>query len=216
MAIDTLQRVHDDAGVARIERGDRFIGQDDVRLLHQGPADGDALLLTAGEVVGALRGEVRDIELVQRRHGDGTVLGAPELQVGAPARRMRQPAGQDIGKHIEPADEIELLEDHGAATPPVAQGGPVQAGHVLVVAKDAALGRFDQAVQRPQQSRLSGSGTADHAHECATRDGQGHVVDRARLSEDARHPVDNQHRKLTCKLRRSELWQRPRLVGLTV
>ncbi len=55
--VDPLQRVHDDAGVARVERRDGLVGEDDARLLHQGTGDGDALLLAAGEALGALGGE---------------------------------------------------------------------------------------------------------------------------------------------------------------
>ena len=47
LGVDALQRVHDDLGVHRVEAGDRFVGQDDLRVLHQRPGDGNALLHTA-------------------------------------------------------------------------------------------------------------------------------------------------------------------------
>ena len=63
--VDAQQLVHDDLGVARVERRHRLIGEDDLGLLHQGAADSHPLLLTAGELVGALGGEVGDVEHVQ-------------------------------------------------------------------------------------------------------------------------------------------------------
>ena len=57
MLVDAQQRIHHDPRVARIERGDRLVGEDDVGLLHQRARDRDALLLAAGKLVGALRGE---------------------------------------------------------------------------------------------------------------------------------------------------------------
>ena len=108
-------------GVARVERGDRLVGQDDLRLLHQRAADRHALLLAAGQMVGAARREHCHIELIQRGERDAAILARPGLQRGAPERRVGQPAEQHVVQHVEPADQVELLEDHGAAPAPVAQ-----------------------------------------------------------------------------------------------
>ena len=45
--IDVLQRIHHHLCVHRIERGDRLVGEDHFRLLHQRTGDCDALLLAA-------------------------------------------------------------------------------------------------------------------------------------------------------------------------
>ena len=82
--VDAQKRVHHDLGVARVERGDRLVGEDDVRLLHQRAGDRDALLLTAGELVGALRRELRHVELFQRRQRQRPVFLRPELGQRAP------------------------------------------------------------------------------------------------------------------------------------
>ena len=58
-AVDVGQRVHHQLGVQRVQRCDRLIRKHDPRLLHQRPGDGDALLLAAGEGVGAVHGDVR-------------------------------------------------------------------------------------------------------------------------------------------------------------
>ena len=52
--------------IARIERGDRLVGQQHRRLLHQGPRDRDPLLLAARQGAGALEGMRDEIEPLQR------------------------------------------------------------------------------------------------------------------------------------------------------
>ena len=69
--------VDDDARIARVERSDRLVGENDFRLLHQRARDGDALLLAAREIVGALRGEGRDVELLESGEREGDVLLGP-------------------------------------------------------------------------------------------------------------------------------------------
>lgn len=64
--IHLMQRHHHDAGRFRVQRGDRFIGQNDFGFLHQGAGDGDALLLSAGERGDALVGEMRHADAGQR------------------------------------------------------------------------------------------------------------------------------------------------------
>ena len=57
------RRVHDDGGVAQVERGDRLVRQQDLRLLHERAGDRHALLLTAGELIGP----VQPCETMSRR-----------------------------------------------------------------------------------------------------------------------------------------------------
>ena len=47
--VNIAQRVHEDARRFRVQRGDRFIGEDHFRLLHQRTSNGHALLLAAGQ-----------------------------------------------------------------------------------------------------------------------------------------------------------------------
>ena len=78
-----------------------------------------------------------------------------------------QPPDQDVGEHVEPADEIELLEDHGAARAPVAAAPAAQAVTSMSPKRMAPAGRVDQPVDHAQQRRLAGAGPADHADESA-------------------------------------------------
>ena len=52
-------------GVARVERGDGLVGEDDLRVLHQRAGDRDALLLSAGQALGALGREVAKVKSIE-------------------------------------------------------------------------------------------------------------------------------------------------------
>jgi hypothetical protein len=84
--VDPQQRIHDHAGVGGVEGGDRLVGKDEIGLLDQRAGNGDALLLAAGQLIGPLRGEGSDAELLERRHGDRFVLLGPQVRERAPGR----------------------------------------------------------------------------------------------------------------------------------
>jgi hypothetical protein len=69
-------------------------------------------------IVGALRGEAGDVELLERGKRERLVLVRPELEYRAQRRRVVEAAHQDMGQHVEPANQIELLEYHRAARAP--------------------------------------------------------------------------------------------------
>jgi hypothetical protein len=79
--------------------------------------DRDALLLSVREIVGALRGEAGDVELLERGKRERLVLVRPELEYRAQRRRGVEAADQDVGQRAEPANRIELLEYHRRARP---------------------------------------------------------------------------------------------------
>jgi hypothetical protein len=60
-----------------------------------------------------LRGGAGDVPL--ERENVNAFLVRPELEYRAQRRRVVEAAHQDLGQHIEPANEIELLEYHRAA-----------------------------------------------------------------------------------------------------
>src|SRR3954452_19689043 len=191
--VDAQQRIHHNLGVAGIERGDRLVGEDDVGLLHQRAGDRDALLLAAGELVGALGCERGNIELLKRGHRQRLVLLGPGLRQRAPGRHRRKPSHQDVGENIEPADQIELLKDHRRARPPLPQLLAAQRRDVEAVEQDAALRRGGETVDGPQQGRLAGAGPSDHADEAAGRDLKRGVVHRGFHAEATRQTFNHQH-----------------------
>ena len=70
-----------------VEIGQRLVEQEDLRLAHDGAADGDALALAAGELAG-LALEQR-LELQDLRGGEH--LGAGARLSGTPASRSAKP-----------------------------------------------------------------------------------------------------------------------------
>ena len=57
----------------RIKAGDRFIGKDNRRSLRHGPGDSDPLLLTARQLVGAIKGSIEQANPLKRLQGDETI-----------------------------------------------------------------------------------------------------------------------------------------------
>ena len=197
LAVHVAQRIHHHLGIARVERGDRLIRQDQPRLLHQGAADGDALLLPAREGLGPLQRGIGQAEAVERgqRHGPlrGGEAGADQHHERAPAALVGQPADQHVGQHVQPLHQVELLEDHGAVAPPVAQGPAVERGHVPPAREDAAGARRLQPVDQPQQGRFARARAADDADHLAVRHLEVHVVHREGGPELPRQPLQFQH-----------------------
>ena len=67
---------HDLARGLRVEAGGRLVDQQQVRLLHQGAGDADALALAAGERVGALVDMVDEADAIEHREGAVDVIAA--------------------------------------------------------------------------------------------------------------------------------------------
>jgi hypothetical protein len=108
---------------------------------------------------------------------------------------MVEAPDQHIGQHVEPADQIELLEDHGAAGPPGGERRAAQAGDVDVVETDGARTRLLEPVDHAQKRRLAGPRTANDADEPAGLDRQRHIVDRGFRAESARETFNGQHER---------------------
>ena len=117
--IDTLETLHDEHGIVRIQRGDGFIRQHELRLLDQGPCDGDTLLLPAGEGIGALECCSGHVQLIQRLDGHGFFRLREMLEQGGDGPVVSQATHQDIGQDIEAIHQIELLKNHGTLHPPL-------------------------------------------------------------------------------------------------
>ncbi len=64
--VDVAQGVHHDACRFRVQRGDGFVSETDLRLLHQRAGNRHTLLLAAGECGHALMGKVHHANAGQR------------------------------------------------------------------------------------------------------------------------------------------------------
>jgi hypothetical protein len=191
--IPSSQGVHHDLRIARVERGDRLIGQHHLGFLQQGAADRDALLLPAGERVGALQRGRRQVEAVEAADRHGPLLRREHLQQGGDgahhARAVVQPADQDVGQHVQPLHQVELLEDHGAVGAPPAQRGAAERRDVLPAIQDAAVRRLGQPVDHAQQRGLARARTPDDADHLAVGDRKPNIVDGRHGTETPCQPL---------------------------
>jgi len=128
--------LHHHLCVHRVEAGDGFIGQNDLRVLHQGAGDGDALLLPAGKRLGPFRRVLRDAQTVEDLNRAGDVGIGVEVEDAAQRRAAVERAVQHVRHHIHPWDEVELLKDHCAFRLPAAPGGAAQGGHIAPLEQD--------------------------------------------------------------------------------
>ncbi len=102
-ARDFAEKIEHDLAVARIQCGGGFVTNDQWRLMDQGAGDGNALLLAAGEFVGALFPTVPEADLLKNftRALDGDAVGIS----------LNQQRHAHVFGNGKRGDEIELLEN---------------------------------------------------------------------------------------------------------
>jgi hypothetical protein len=102
-------------------------------------------------------------------------------------------ARQDVGDDVETADEVELLEHHGAGRAPAEKFAALQRRDLAAVELDAALARLGEAVDHAQERRLAGARAADDADHLPVGNGERDAVDRLAILEGFGEAVDLQH-----------------------
>ncbi len=151
------------------------------RLHGQGPGDGHALLLAAGEFGGVFVGLLVDAHPFEQGHGDFLGLGPGDL--------FDLHGGQgDVFYDREVGVEVELLEDDadvGAQFVDV----DVVAVNVLAVDEDMALLVFLQAVHTPDQGGFPGSGRATDDQHLARVHGLGDALEHVEVAVPLVHVV---------------------------
>lgn len=96
----------------RVQRTGRFVGEDHLRPVHEGARDGNALLLTARELVRAVLHLVRKAETAEKRGRARLPLpaGAPGIDRGHLHIAERGEFGQQV---VALKDEAEMLPPEG-------------------------------------------------------------------------------------------------------
>ena len=136
--MDLAKRIHDDLGVHRIKGRDRLIGQDHVRILHQGAGNGDALLLSAGQFLGAFGCFLGNAQAVERRQCLVDVFGTENIEKALHCAMAIQAAEHNVGDYVKARHKVELLKHHGAVALPAAHHAAFQAQNVTVLEDDLA------------------------------------------------------------------------------
>ena len=109
---ELAQQVHDDARALAVQRGGRFVGEDDARAVGQRPGDGHALRLAARQQRRHGAGAVADLQIVQQFLRAGLRL-CPAL-----ARQMQHQ--RDVVGGIEERQQVVGLEDEADLVEPQA------------------------------------------------------------------------------------------------
>ena len=139
-----------------------FVGQEQLRPLHQRPADADPLTLSARQGVGALGRELGQPEPLQQIERLADIVLRELPQPGAPGVNVPQPAAQEVLDHAQPFDQVELLEDHPDPAAAGPQRLPAERDQIGAFEEDAARGRFHQPVDAAEQRALSRARGTDH------------------------------------------------------
>lgn len=96
--VELRQTFHHFSRRLGIERGNRFVGQNNLGLLHHGPSNGAPLLLSTGERAGALGGKLGHIHPRQGLHRFAFLLVGEVADETPPQGHARQHPNQHIGE----------------------------------------------------------------------------------------------------------------------
>ena len=170
LVVDQVQLDQHLLAQLEVERRQRLVEQQHVRLVDQRAGDRHPLLLAAADLVGALAGLV--LHLDQRQHPVDLAL---DRRLVGP--RDLQPEG-DVLAHRQVREEGVALEDRVD----LALVGR-QVGDVLAVEQDPPLVGLLEPGQDPQQRRLAAARGAEQREELPAPDRQRHPVHGADLAE---------------------------------
>ena len=152
----------------RVQRRGDFIAKQNLRPHRQGPGNGHALLLTAGELVG------HGIEFFGQAYALQQLfcLGAGR----APGLVHHQGGRQHhVAAHAEVGEEIKALKNHAHVFAQIAQRLCVAGLQFLTVHAQLALLKIFQPIDAAQQCAFAGTAFADDADHFAAADLQVHA-----------------------------------------
>ena len=168
LPVDLLQKLQDGIGGGGIQCGGSLVTQQHLRVRGQSSGNGDALLLTAGQLHRVGVGLIRQAHDLQQLHGPlpGILLGnAHQLQGEA-----------DVIQGGALLQQVEALEDHGDLPPLLPQGLVLQVPQILAVEQNFAIGGPFQQVDAAHQGALACTGQADDTENLPGLDCQRDIV----------------------------------------
>jgi hypothetical protein len=153
----------------RVEVPRCLVGQNDRRVPHQCPSDGNTLLLATGKLVGAVPELIAQTHLLQHLFGPGVALGAADARIHQ--RHLH------VLHQVEPWQKVVLLEDEAQLlVPDVCQLTAAHLADILAVQQISAFGRHVQTADDIHTSGFTRTGLADDGHELAFVDFERDVV----------------------------------------
>jgi hypothetical protein len=173
---DAPEQLHHVAPAVAVERRGGLVGEQERRSVRQRPGDGDALLLSAGELLRVVVHAVREAEIAEQL-ARACIRRPPDLIVELERQEHVLPRGEE-------GDQVGLLEHEADAGAPhrreVGERSSVR-DHQPFVEPDPAALRQVQEAQRRQQRGLAGAAGSEQGRDLAALDGDGHVAQRDQL-----------------------------------
>ena len=182
-----LDQQVEDLGLDRdVERADRLVTDDELRLDRQGAGDPDPLSLSAAEFVGVAVGVTR-VEADQLQQLAHPIHARSTL---GQAVRLERFTDDRTDRHARIQAAVRILEDDLHPAPHLAQLVALEAHEVLPPEADDPFGRVAQADHGPPGRALAAPRLADQAERLALLDFETDVVHGANAAgfglEDAR------------------------------
>src|SRR5579872_108902 len=172
----------------RIEACNWLVRQNDLRALCHGSGDSDALLLSTGELVRAIKGAIDQPDPVERLQREQAVCAWQGKQRSQDAM-CADAAEQDILQGRQAANQMMLLEDHARSLPVFTERAAIPKDRAQAVDDNITLRRPHQSVHTSKQGRLAGAGRTQQDEELPLR----HVDTRRQYSP---HAVGIGHRNI--------------------
>ena len=176
---DVVEQRHDRGAGLRVEIARRLVGENQRRIHHQRPGDGDSLHLAAGQLRRSVLGSISEVHQGQQLQRAGFDLRHP----GA-VEQLRH-------RHVLPCrhrrQQVEELKDESDTAP--SEFGllvVVEVADLLTLESDRSGVWSVQRAEQVQQGALARAGRTDDGYELPAGQRQGDAVERAdRLTADA-------------------------------
>ena len=154
-----------------VQRGDRLVADDELRVHGKRSCNADSLALTAGKFMRVARGM-----LSVESDGCHEVQDffAALFPVGVELMHIQRLPDNIFDRHARVQRRIRVLEDHLHL---LAHVGDVLCRDRLAVEDDLACRRLIEPQNRASDGRLAAAGLADQTQRLAAPDGKRHIVD---------------------------------------
>ncbi len=160
-----------------VQRAERLVEQQHLRPVHQRSSQRDALLLPTGHLPGLALLEPPQLDQAQRVVDPGLDLVLGDLLPAQPER--------DVLEHVQVREQRVGLE-HGVDVALVRR----EVGDVAATQVDRPARRILEPADHPKRGRLPAPRGPEQAEELPLGDVEREIVDRDRVAERLRHPLE--------------------------
>src|SRR5215470_1137718 len=172
------ERVEHTGGRFGIEARHGLVRQHHGRFLREGARDGDPLLLPTREPIRPAVGLVEKADSVETPERLLAIRLHEAAREDTPGRHGGEATGQYVLDATQPANEVELLEDHGDLAPRGAEIAPAEAADVASVDLDHAAIGSDEPGEAAEERGLARAARTQNADELARRNLERHLAER--------------------------------------